>query len=137
MRSREPTSFDSASQPDQLPDASQESEDDQTLNDAISDQLVTDERIQEMGLGHLLDTALARPADEVKSSLSKISCGRDSVEWERGVTGLHVAASPTSGALVILFTDRIKNKYRGSQRNGSIQKMVIEMGSLWSAWLKG
>lgn len=72
---------------------------------------------------------------QVSCSLLAVECGRDKVLWERGTTGVHATLSPSTGSLVLLFTDRAKDKLRGKQRNGAQQKLVIEVGSLWSAWI--
>ena len=109
--------------------------DDDTMDEAIQDQFLSDERVREMGLGRLLQNALSRPGKEVKCSLAAVECGRDRIMWERAVTGLHAVAYPSSETLVIIHTDREQDKLRGAKRNGAVQKLVVEMGSLWSAWL--
>ena len=105
------------------------------VNEALEDQLISDERVREMGLEQLLSDALSQPDPVVKCRLQVLECGRNHIEWERGVTGIHVIASPTSGDLVLVHTNRAKDKLRGSKRNGATQKLIVQMGSLWSAWL--
>ena len=105
------------------------------IEDAVADELLDEERIREMGLGHMLETVLSRPEPNVKCSLISVACGRDCVEWKRGVTGLHIVVSPSSDALMVVFSDRVKDKLRGRRRNGAIQKMLIAISSLWSAWI--
>ena len=109
--------------------------DDATMNDAIADELLTDERLEELGLRQLLADSLVRPDPDVKCSLKAVECGRNQVLSTRGMIGLHAVASPSSGTLMILHTDRLKDKLRGSNRNGSVQKIVIQIRSLWSAWV--
>lgn len=103
-----------------------------SMTDAIHDQRVSDERVREMGLAQLLIDSLSRPDKEVKCSLGT---WRSIIKWERGVTGIHMSVSPSSGDLIILHTDREKDKLRGAKRNAAVQKLVVVMGSLWSVWV--
>ena len=105
------------------------------MNEAIADEVLSDERVEEMGLSRLISESLEQPEEATKCSLSAIECGRNKIRFQRGVTGLHAVTSSTSGVLVLMFTDRKKDKLRGSARNGSRQKLIIETGSLWSAWI--
>ena len=105
-----------------------------TLSSASTDQIISDERIVEMGLGKLLDDALSRPDKDLQCKLDAVECGRNVVEWTRGVHGIHLVCSPSSDSLTIVYSDRQKDRLRGAKRNGSAQKLVIPMGSLWSAW---
>ena len=95
----------------------------------VADKLLGDERIREMGLGHLMERALSRPEPNVKYSLIFGTCDRGCVEWKRGVTGLHVVVSPSSGALMVVFSDRVKDKLRGQRRNGAVQRILIVISS--------
>ena len=106
------------------------------IEDAISDELLSDDQIRRMGLGKLLSNALlTSPDKDIKCSLVSVECGRQRLEWTRGTIGLHLVVSPSSGTLVVLYTDRIKDSLRGSKRNGAVQKIVVQIGSLWSVWM--
>ena len=97
----------------------------QTLTDAVQDTVVTDERMRELGYVNLITDSSSSQSE--KCSLVSARCGRHCLRFQRGVTGIQLAVSTSSGAIVILIIDRVKDKLRGARRNGSAQKLVIEM----------
>ena len=83
-----------------------------------------------LGLGKLLDDALSRPDKDVQCKLDAVECGRNIIEWTRGVHGIHLVCSPASDSLTIVYSDRQKDKLRGAKRNEAVQKLVMAMAGI-------